>query len=241
MLPPRTYLQFLAVAVVVPILLLGLWTRLRPRRRYGRREVLGVFVILALAVVYTTPWDNYLIARGVWWYGEDVVYRSFWHAPFGEYLFFVLQPVLTALWLYRLSIPTDEPLALSIRQRALGGAAGIGVGLAGLALVLAGESTLYLGAILAWAGPILAIQWAFGWTQLWAARRTVLAAIAVPTVYLWVVDWVAITLGLWVISEQYTVGLAPFGLPIEEATFFLVTNLFVVQGLVLYTWLLERL
>lgn len=240
MIPPDTYLEFLAVAVVVPILLLGLWTRLRPRRRYGRREVLGVFVILALAVVYTTPWDNYLIARGVWWYGEGVVSRSFWYASLGEYLFFVLQPVLTALWLYRLPIPTDEPFALSIRQRALGGAAGLGVGLVGLALLL-GTSTFYLGAILAWAGPILAIQWAFGWTQLWAARRTVLAAIAVPTVYLWVVDWAAITLGLWVISEQYTVGFAPFGLPIEEATFFLVTNTFVVQGLVLYTWLLERL
>ncbi|MEM4781392.1 MAG: lycopene cyclase domain-containing protein [Halalkalicoccus sp.] len=241
MIPPTTYLEFLAVAVVAPILLLSLRTLARPRARYGRREVVGVFVIVALAVVYTTPWDNYLIAHGVWWYGEGVVLTTLWYAPLGEYLFFVLQPVLTALWLYRLRIPTDEPLALSVRERVLGGAAGLAVGLVGLGLVLAGESTLYLGTILAWAGPILAIQWGFGWTQLWAARRTVLVAIAVPTLYLWIVDWVAISLGLWVISEQYTVGVAPFGLPVEEALFFLVTNVFIVQGLVLYTWLVERL
>jgi hypothetical protein len=30
------------------------------------------------------------------------------------------------------------------------------------------------------------------------------------------------------------------GLPIEEAVFFFLTSLFVVQGLVLYIWLLER-
>jgi hypothetical protein len=30
------------------------------------------------------------------------------------------------------------------------------------------------------------------------------------------------------------------GLPVEEATFFLVTNLFVVQGLVLFQWVLDR-
>ena len=50
---------------------------------------------------------------------------------------------------------------------------------------------------------------------------------------------VSISLGLWTISPETTVGIAPFGLPIEEAVFFLVTNLLVVQGLVLYWWLVD--
>jgi hypothetical protein len=51
---------------------------------------------------------------------------------------------------------------------------------------------------------------------------------------------VAIELGIWVISKSYTTGYAVAGLPIEEALFFLVTNVFAVQGVVLYLWLLER-
>jgi lycopene cyclase domain-containing protein len=50
---------------------------------------------------------------------------------------------------------------------------------------------------------------------------------------------VALSVGLWRLSGRYTTGLAVAGLPVEEGAFFLVTNLFVVQGLVLLWWLLE--
>lgn len=238
MIPPETYLQFHAVAMLPPIAALALLAWLRPTN-HGRRLVSGLAIITILAVVYTLPWDHYLIERGVWSYGEGVVAGRFGRVPFGEVLFFVLQPILTALWLSRLSIPTDQPLALSARQRAAGVGAGIGLGVVG-GLLLTGESTFYLGAILAWAAPILAIQWGFGWTYLWNCRRPVALAVGVPTVYLWIIDRTAISLELWTIAPETTVGIAPFGLPIEEAVFFLVTNLFVVQGLVLYWWLLDR-
>jgi len=235
---PETYLQFHTVAILPPIVALVLVSWLRPPAD-SRRVASGLLVITLLAVVYTLPWDDYLIRRGVWVYGVDVVAGRLWTVPVGEILFFVFQPILTALWLYQCRFPTDYPLAASHRQRAVGVAAGVGVGALGAGL-LTGESTFYLGAILAWASPIVAIQWGFGWPQLWAARRTVTLAVGVPTAYLWVVDWMALSLGLWTISPQYSVGIAPFGFPIEEALFFLVTNLFVVQGLVLYTWLLDR-
>ncbi len=92
---------------------------------------------------------------------------------------------------------------------------------------------VYLGLILVWAGPVLALQWAIGSTQLWATKRTWLIGTLVPTVYLWIADRIAIAQGIWSISDTYTTGLNLFGLPIEEATFFLVTNLLVVQGLLL--------
>ncbi|WP_253738441.1 lycopene cyclase domain-containing protein [Halohasta salina] len=239
MFPPETYLQFHTVAMLPPIIGLTLLAWLRPPDHERRRLVSGLAIITALAVIYTLPWDHYLIGRGVWAYGEDVVAGRLGRVPIGEVLFFVLQPILTALWLARFPVPTDRPLALSTRQRAAGVGAGLGLGAVG-GLLLTAESTLYLGAIIAWAGPILAIQWGFGWTQLWRCRRTVTLAVGVPTVYLWILDRTAISLGLWIIAPETTVGIAPFGLPIEEAVFFLVTNLFVVQGLVLYWWLLDN-
>jgi lycopene cyclase domain-containing protein len=87
---------------------------------------------------------------------------------------------------------------------------------------------------------VLALQWAVGAPQLWARRRLVALGTLVPATYLCVADRIAIEYGIWVLSEQYTTGLTVAGLPVEEATFFVVTNLFVVQGLVLYRWVLDR-
>jgi lycopene cyclase domain-containing protein len=55
-----------------------------------------------------------------------------------------------------------------------------------------------------------------------------------PTVYLWVADRIAIGLGVWAISDRYTLGFAPLGLPVEEATFFLVTTVISVCGVLLF-------
>ena len=52
---------------------------------------------------------------------------------------------------------------------------------------------------------------------------------------------VAITLGIWKLSPTYTTGLTLAGLPIEEGLFFLFTNLFVVQGLILWLWVTDQL
>jgi lycopene cyclase domain-containing protein len=62
-------------------------------------------------------------------------------------------------------------------------------------------------------------------------KQSWLIGTLVPTLYLWVIDRIAIGNGIWRISDAYTTGIQLFGLPIEEATFFLVTNLLVVQGL----------
>jgi lycopene cyclase domain-containing protein len=235
--PPLTYLGFLALAVVPPVAALAVAAG---SRRLASHRWAGAALMVALALAYTTPWDNYLVARGVWHYGEGTVRLRLWHAPFGEYLFVVLQTVGAALWssllLHRESTPSSRvPRDVSRRERASGALAGLGVGLAGLA-GLAAESTFYLGAILAWAGPVLALQWGFGWRHLWRRRGLVAVGVAVPTAYLWVADRLALGLGLWVLSPQYTTGAALAGLPVEEAAFFLATNLFLVQGLVLLEW-----
>ena len=59
--------------------------------------VLGLILV---AVTYTTPWDNYLVATGVWWYDENLVTGvTFGYVPIKEYTFFVVQTVLTGMWM----------------------------------------------------------------------------------------------------------------------------------------------
>lgn len=243
-----TYLQFHAAFLVPAVMLmvaLSFVSRTRVREAVwrlgaGRSYWGGVAVVTAIALVYTVPWDNYLVARGVWSYGEGTTLATLGHAPVGEYLFILVQPWLTALWLSHLSLPASWPAAdrpVGDRVVAVGLAAGVGV--AGWHL-LGTDSTYYLGAILAWAAPVLALQWAVGAPQLLARRRLVGLGTLVPTAYLCVADRVAIEYGIWMLSERYTTGVEVAGLPVEEALFFLVTNLFVVQGLVLYRWVLDR-
>ncbi len=229
-----SYFTFHFVFILPPILLLALMQRQPLAGTGGLRAWLGLPLIALVALVYTTPWDNYLVWRDVWNYGTGRVVGTIGYVPVEEYLFFLLQPFLTGLWFYWL-VPKDE---LPVQQhsslvRVVGTLFWVALSIAG-ALLLQWDPGVYLGLILAWAGPILALQWTIGGVQLWAAKRIWLIGTLVPTFYLWIADRVAIEQGIWSISEVYTTGLQLFGLPIEEATFFLVTNLLVVQGLLLF-------
>jgi len=238
---PLTYLEFHLVFLLPPLALLAASASVR-RVEQLRLQLAGLAVVVGLALLYTTPWDNYLIAREVWWYGESRVARRFWLAPLGEYLFILVQPAVAALWLFHLTPPgpaADAGADMSTRDRLLGGVAGLAVSAVGVAM-LTRDSTFYMGAILAWAGPVFALQWAVGWRYLLSTWRYGLLAVGPPTLYLWAVDRIAIADGIWVISSRFTTGVTLFGLPVEEALFFLVTNLFVVQALVLLPWVVRR-
>ncbi|SEW20206.1 lycopene cyclase domain-containing protein [Halobacterium jilantaiense] len=232
-----TYVAFLAAFVLPPLAVLA---ALRVARWDGDyRRLGGIGVLVVLAMVYTTPWDNYLVARGVWWYGDGTVAASLWHAPVEEYIFVAAQTLLTGLWVQSLPVRDDPDFLPTRRDAAAGLLAGVLVAAVGVAF-LARDATFYLGAILAWAAPVLALQWAVGWRYLWARRRLYGVAVAVPTLYLSTIDQWAIADGIWVLADQYTTGLSVLGLPVEEGAFFLVTNVFVTQGLVLYAWVVAR-
>ncbi|MBD2122272.1 lycopene cyclase domain-containing protein [Trichocoleus sp. FACHB-262] len=229
-----TYSLFHLIFILPPILLLALQQPQPLAGVGGRKAGLSLLLIAAVAFIYTTPWDNYLIWRDVWHYGRDRVIGTVGYVPIEEYLFFVLQPILTGLWLYRLLAHTEESgeVKSSLAANIGGTIIWAGLGLAG-GWLLQRDFGVYLGLILVWASPILALQWLVGGAQLWVRKRLWLTATLVPTLYLWIADRIAIGQGIWSISEVYTTGLHLFGLPIEEATFFLVTNFLVVQGLLL--------
>jgi lycopene cyclase domain-containing protein len=228
-----TYFAFHLLFILPPIAALALW--LRPRwSRLPSRAARSLPLMALIALVYTTPWDNHLVKSGVWGYGSDRVIGTIGYVPVEEYLFFLLQPFLTGLWLYLLLARSDgdaDDRPRTNAPRVIGAAFWLALAAFGFAALRRPEGT-YLGLILAWAGPVLAILWGYAGAEIWARRRTFLAALAPMTLYLWIVDAIAIRLGIWHISEELSTGLKVLGLPVEEAIFFLVTNLLVVQGLI---------
>ena len=207
------------------------------------RARLGVGLIAVTALVYTTPWDNYLVYRGIWSYGPDRISEGLrlGYVPLEEYCFFLLQATLTGLYLlyfcHQFSTAAQEWLQPATRSwplRVTGGLIASAGGCLGVVALFAGGHWLYFGLILSWACPVLALHWFYGGDHLWRSRRLFGAGLVIATFYLWVVDRVAIEWKIWSISPVYATGWKLAGLPLEEAVFFVVTNLLVIQGLLLF-------
>ena len=102
-----SYSVFLIIFVCLP--LVGLIFVLRHSlRRVHLTMLLGV---VTLAVIYTTPWDNYLVATRVWYYNPQLVMNvTLGYVPIEEYAFFILQTLLTGLfvfWLWQRFYPAE--------------------------------------------------------------------------------------------------------------------------------------
>ncbi len=199
----------------------------------------GVVIVAFIAFTYTTPWDSYMIGQEVWWYGDGVLLARFWRVPLGEYFFFVIQPLITGFWLYIVLTRLDIRSAGSWTPRWLLAAGAVVVTALGWWWAQ-GTPTFYLGMILVWAGPVLVLQWGYGGHYLLRNIHVVVAGVAPTTLYLASADRVAIENGVWIISDELTTGIDVLGLPVEEGLFFLVTNMLVVQGIMLFRWTLNE-
>lgn len=230
-----TYLTFHLIFLVPPIVLM-VYAHQRPQGLNENDRVDFALPLMCLiALSYTTPWDNYLVAKEVWWYGPNRVMGTIGYVPVEEYLFFVLQPLFTGLFVYQyLGRFKSVTKPSSAAAPWIGAAIFAILTTVGAGLLIDGRSgTLYMALILTWAPPILAGMWLYNGETLWALRSPLMVTTALPTVYLWGADTVAIRNRIWTISPEYTLGVSPLGLPVEEATFFLFTNLLVVKGILL--------
>lgn len=241
-----TYFGILLRFLVIPIILLlalhgwaqrgsrGVTTPSHPLAPW---KALALLVIVAL--IYTTPWDNYLVATGVWYYDPALVTGiTLGWVPIEEYTFFVLQPIFTGLilfWLLR-RFPLEGQVSAQagwLRQAPAFLLGGIGILMTAI-LVAGWKPGTYLALELVWVVPPLILQLVFGADILWQARRPVLLTITFSTLYLAVVDALAIESGTWTIDPEQSLNIFLGGvLPIEELVFFLITNVMVVFGLTL--------
>ncbi len=235
-----TYFSFLARFLGLPILLLLLALFLLRQRQApwsGRRPALVILLHIGLALLYTTPWDNYLVATNVWWYDPKLVTGvTIGWVPIEEYTFFVLQPIFASLFLLLLpwrkaggqQLPTTRSRYLAVAVTGLLWLASV------LLLVSRWQPGAYLALELSWALPPVMLQLFFGADILWRYWRTVAAAILLPTLYLVTTDALAINAGIWTIDPEQSLHWLLFGvLPFEELLFFMLTNILVVFGVTL--------
>jgi lycopene cyclase domain-containing protein len=240
-----TYFGFLLRFLVPPLLLATAIVVLDRRRGKplpvslrGWSPWAALLVHVLLAVGYTTPWDNYLVATGVWWYEPELVTGlTIGWVPIEEYTFFVLQTLLAGMALIALAARLVDPAPLvggaSVRRIA---PALLGLPWLGAAAVLwtGWQPGAYLGLELVWALPPIMLQLAFGADIIWRQRRLVLTLLLGLTLYLAAADMLAIGAGTWTINPAASTGIMLLdGLPMEELIFFILTNTLVVFGMTL--------
>ena len=240
-----TYFGFLLRFLAVPIVLLGIVAYLDHRRGRDvpsnfRAWPLWAAIVLhvVVAVVYTTPWDNYLVATGVWYYNPALVTGLVlgW-VPIEEYTFFVVETILAGLWIGFLMrrMRFDRPGPLQPRWRIVPVVILGIIWLGSVALLISGwPPGTYLSLLLAWALPPIMLQLGFGGDILRRYGRLVLTVIVSLTLYLSIADFFAIGSGTWEINPTQSLHWLIGGvLPVEEVIFFLITSVLVTFGIVL--------
>jgi len=191
-----------------------------------------------VAIAYTFPWDNHLIATHIWSYhSASLIGILLGWVPIEEVVFFGLQPLLIGMWLFWLlrRLPVGQATKHTKGLRCIA-ASIVGVlwviGL-GLLLVQGGHIT-YLGWEITWALPPISLQLGLAADILWQHRWLIAWAMIPPIVYLSATDALAIRLGIWTINPQKSLDIVLGGqLPLEEVTFFLLTTTLISFGLVL--------
>ncbi len=200
--------------------------------------IIAVHILLALT--YTTPWDNYLVASGVWTYNPALVTGiTFGYVPIEEYTFFIVETLLSGLWWWFLARRLTPPSLETFTPRPKLIYFSIFV-LSTLWLFFtfqfffAANEWNYLGIIFFWALPAIFLQLLFGADILWHYRKLILWSIVVPSLYLSLTDIIALRASTWQISTSQTLGINFLGiLPLEEVIFFLITNVLIGFGMTL--------
>jgi lycopene beta-cyclase len=241
-----TYFGFLLRFLVLPILIflsITYWDNRHHRQikdfHNGRAVWIAIAVHVALAVIYTTPWDNYLVATGVWYYNPELVTgKLIGYVPIEEYTFFVLETVLSGLWWWCLARRISPPRTDFKQDKRLIYSSTCLLGLLWLVsaylFFLGAPKWTYLAITLFWALPAILPQLLFGADILWHYRKLVFWGIFVPGLYLSLIDVIALTDTTWSISPSQTTGILFFGiLPLEEVVFFFITNVLIINGMTL--------
>ncbi len=223
-----SYLKFLIIFICLPLLVSICAKKLL--FKVNKTEYLPIALMAFVAFVYTTPWDNYLIMRGVWTYPTGGVVGVLGYVPIEEYFFMVLQATLAGV-LWTSLVPHIQYIKL--RFSLTGALMAILVGLVG-ALSLTHTAGTYIGLILVWACPPLLLQWGLGSHTLLKSFKTWAPLCIGLSIYLCVADYYAIFKGIWTITLATRTGWGIGHLPVEEILFFTLTNLFVIQGMCLW-------
>ncbi len=205
-----------------------------------------VLLILGIVFVFTSPWDNYAVAKGIWGFPDGrYLFRVGW-LPVEEYAFFAvqsLQVMLLCAGLRGLTVDAESALATRALQDAWAQTM-VPWGLCGVLLVVwallgwrlggrfgNGTRFHYAWHLFYWMLPVLALQWLIAYPLLSGAWVSLVGSALAVGLYLSLADFVAIRLGIWHFDEKQITGFRFGGqMPWEEAAFFFVTSFLVAQS-----------
>jgi lycopene beta-cyclase len=205
--------------------------------------LLAAGAVLVLVMIFTTPWDNYAVAQGIWGFPRERFSFKVWHLPVEEYAFFIIESVqvmLLCFWLLSLFPELQSGTALALTHAAVMiGVALIlliwlGLGYWGRERVHSGSRGHYAWHLLFWFGPVIILQWVIAGEVIFPRWSIILTATAIVGTYLSIADYIAIDKGIWHFDEKQITGVK-LGkkMPWEEAAFFYLTALLVAQSFVI--------
>jgi putative membrane protein len=195
-------------------------------------------------MVFTSPWDNYAVAKGIWDFPADRVWFRVRHLPIEEYAFFVIQSLLVIafciIFLQQSDVaertdPAPPRTMLHWFAAALTMIVWAVVGGKGRGIHLRKPSAHYAWHLLYWFSPVVLLQWAVAGDIIlgdhWKLVST--ATLAIGT-YLSLADLYAVRQGIWFFDRRQITGVYVAGvLPWEEIAFFYITSLVVAQSFVM--------
>ncbi len=241
-----TYFTFLLLFIGAPLVIFCIFYLKKyqevseSQKKTIGRILIAIALLSIVAIIYTTPWDNYLVENAIWYYEPSkIMGLLIGFVPIEEYAFFFVQTLLVGLFFgltfirknsnnykqfnHRLSLQLISVFCLLTIWS-----------LACITFLDDTESLTYLTLILLWGIPPIMIQLLYGVDILLLFKRDLFLTISLSTIYLAIADAIAINSGIWTINTKTSTGLLLVGiLPIEEFLFFLVTNILITFGLTL--------
>lgn len=204
----------------------------------GSFDKIKLISISILAVLYTTPWDNYIIYHKAWWYRKDAVIGTIGYVPIEEYLFFIIQTIFTTLWASFCSRWTLNSLYLKNTNRtqfyvirySMISIMAIAMYI-GWTNAIPATKTFYMGSIVWWIMFVVIALWFLSGPYVCKRYKATLISVIVPSAYLCYVDVIALRARVWHINEATSLEIFLINdLPLEEIVFFFLTNILVAIG-----------
>ncbi|KAJ1513896.1 hypothetical protein HMI56_001542 [Coelomomyces lativittatus] len=196
--------------------------------------IVKLCILSILAFLYTTPWDNFILAFDAWSYCPKCVLFTVGYVPFEEYMFFIIQTWLSGLiatFIFHFS-PSPTHLLFKTQLlkntktiRVLGALFLLTVGVLHMYICTPGSPYFYFACIVWWSMPVIALQWYVAGHFILAQARNVAIAVLVPTFYLSLVDTFALQRNVWTITPKSILEIYLLkDFPLEEFFFFFITN-----------------
>lgn len=235
-----TYIEFLFIFTIVPIIILAFLLRKELNAHYIRTLLL----VSAIAFAATALWDNYAVYSGIWMFPPEKTLGIYlWYVPLEEYMFFFLQTYLTGLvqLLYLLKGGYD-PRSGKEESRANVQIFPLIVLMSMFTLQQTREDVIllpfgklnYLFHLFAWSGAFVLIQFIFGGRKIRDNAKLIIIPTLIMTAYFSLADSISIGNGIWSFDPEQTIGTKVGNVPLEEILFFFMTNLLVTEAMVLF-------